>query len=216
MEEPALLMAVQRIVGGVEVEHDLGRRLVMGLQEQIHEQSFDRLCIVADLVIARRFPDAAVLQPVQRGFAGKHRTVFPFRRQALREKCKHRIMAKRVVVVDVLVSQGDCPDALPDQRAYAVNRQIRIAAIDEAGGNPVEQADRSVHVAKQQGAGIRRDRLRRRKRRRLCGCRSLQIRSAGRYSLFASDPLLNLVTTCCKSSFSILGADAPISLRYSV
>ena len=123
--------------------------LRVGLQEQLHEQSFDRLRVVADLVIARRLPDAAVLQPVQRRFAGKHRTVLPLRRQALREKRQHRIMAKRVMVVDVLVSQGDCRDALPDQRAHAVDRSIRIAAIDEAGGHPVEQADRAVDVAKQ-------------------------------------------------------------------
>ncbi len=39
VEEPALLAAVQRVVGGVEIEHDLRRRGGMGLQEQVHQHS---------------------------------------------------------------------------------------------------------------------------------------------------------------------------------
>jgi hypothetical protein len=54
MEEPAFLVAMQGIVGGVEVENDLlGRRLVR-LEEQGDEQSLDRGRVVADLVIAVR------------------------------------------------------------------------------------------------------------------------------------------------------------------
>ena len=34
MEEAALLIAMQRVVGGVEVEHDLLRRAAMGLQKK--------------------------------------------------------------------------------------------------------------------------------------------------------------------------------------
>ncbi len=43
MEEPAFLLAVQRIVGGIEIKDDLLRRLAVGLQEQIDRQGFDRL-----------------------------------------------------------------------------------------------------------------------------------------------------------------------------
>ena len=41
MEEASFLLAVQRVVGGIEVEHDLFGGLV-GLQEQIDKQGFDR------------------------------------------------------------------------------------------------------------------------------------------------------------------------------
>ena len=52
MEEAALLVAVQRVVGGVEVEDDaLGRR-GMRLQEQRYEQALDCARVVADLVVA--------------------------------------------------------------------------------------------------------------------------------------------------------------------
>ena len=35
VEEPPLLMAMQRIVSGVEIERDLRRRFAMGVEEQI-------------------------------------------------------------------------------------------------------------------------------------------------------------------------------------
>jgi hypothetical protein len=65
MEEAAFLVAVQRVVGSVEVEDDLLWRLLVGFEEEIDEQAFDRGRIVAHLVIARRFGPAH-LQPVQR------------------------------------------------------------------------------------------------------------------------------------------------------
>ena len=59
VEEPAFLGAVQRIVGGVQVEHDLlGWRLVR-VEEQLDEQPLDRGRVVADLVVARRLPTPA-------------------------------------------------------------------------------------------------------------------------------------------------------------
>lgn len=158
VEEPSFLVAMQRIIGGVEIEHDLARRLVVGFHEQLDEQGFNRILVVADLMIARRLPDTAMLQPVQRRFAGKHCTVFPLRRQALRQKCEHRVVAQRVVVIDVLVTECDRYDALPDQGgASAVNRAVRIASIDKARGHAIEQANGLVGMAQQKHAGVRGD-----------------------------------------------------------
>jgi hypothetical protein len=52
VEEAALLMAVRRIVGGVQVQDDLRWRLAVGLQEQLDEESFDGLRTSDDLLIA--------------------------------------------------------------------------------------------------------------------------------------------------------------------
>ena len=38
MQEPAFLMAVQGIVGGIEVENNLLRRLPVGIEEELDEQ----------------------------------------------------------------------------------------------------------------------------------------------------------------------------------
>ena len=42
VEEPPFLLAVQRIVGGVEIEHDLLGSALMRLEEQIDQQRLDR------------------------------------------------------------------------------------------------------------------------------------------------------------------------------
>ena len=54
VEEPAFLMAVQRVVGGVEVENDLLGRPGVRLEEEIDEQRLDRRRVVADLLVAGR------------------------------------------------------------------------------------------------------------------------------------------------------------------
>jgi hypothetical protein len=54
VEKTLLLMPVQWVVGGVEVESDLRWRRRMGVAEQLDKQRFDRCRVIADLVIAGR------------------------------------------------------------------------------------------------------------------------------------------------------------------
>ena len=74
VEEPALLMTVQRVIGGVEVERDLPGRPSVRLEEKVDEQSLDRRRLMADLLVAGwRRPRQ--LQPVQRRLARDRRAV---------------------------------------------------------------------------------------------------------------------------------------------
>src|SRR6201995_3267052 len=52
VEEAPFLVPIQRVVGGVEVERDLCRRLVVGIEEQINEQPFHGAGVGGDLVVA--------------------------------------------------------------------------------------------------------------------------------------------------------------------
>ena len=65
VKEAAFLMAVQRIIGGVEVENDLLRRLLVRLQEQIDKQGFDLGAVPGNPVVTRQLRSAQ-LQPVER------------------------------------------------------------------------------------------------------------------------------------------------------
>ena len=65
MEEPPLLLPVQRIIGRIEVENDLFWRSRARLHKQVDKQIPDRHRIVADLVVTRRLK-LAQLQPVER------------------------------------------------------------------------------------------------------------------------------------------------------
>jgi hypothetical protein len=72
MEEPPFLMAVQRVVAGVETENDLARRHPVGLKEEVDAQAPDRHPVVADLVIAR-VGEGSMLEPIQGAPAGQRR-----------------------------------------------------------------------------------------------------------------------------------------------
>ena len=68
-EEPAFLMPVQRIVGGVEIERDLRRGLGVGIEEQIDEQRLNGGAIGGNPGIAGGL-GAAEFEPVQGALAG--------------------------------------------------------------------------------------------------------------------------------------------------
>src|SRR3954469_10283884 len=74
MEEPAFLLAMQRVIGGIEIECDLCRSLGVGIEEQIDEQGLDGSGIGGNAGIAGWLV-AAEFEPVQRAFARQRRTV---------------------------------------------------------------------------------------------------------------------------------------------
>src|SRR5207249_12153869 len=117
--EPPLLLAVQWIIGRIEIENDLPRGAFMRLQEQLDQKLSDRRRIMADLVVACRLK-LAQLQPVQRRLAGNRRTILAPRRELSRQNRHHRIVAKLVVVVEILVAERDREHPLTDQRRHLV------------------------------------------------------------------------------------------------
>jgi hypothetical protein len=64
VEQAAFLMAVQRVVGGVEIEDDLARRHPVCFKEEVDEQALDRRPVMADPMVARG-SDGRMLEPVQ-------------------------------------------------------------------------------------------------------------------------------------------------------
>jgi hypothetical protein len=58
VEEPVLLLAMQRIIGRIQIKNDLLRRPFMRLQEQVDQESPNRNRIVADWYRRRRLVEA--------------------------------------------------------------------------------------------------------------------------------------------------------------
>ena len=143
VEEAALLMAVQRVVGGVEIEDDLLRRAAMRLDEQVDQQPLDHRRIVADLVIAGR-QRPAELQPVQRRLARHRRAILAPRFQLAGEDRHHRVMAQLIVIDEVLIAERQSEHPLADQRLDLVLDQVLAARVAEAGGEPIDETDRPV------------------------------------------------------------------------
>jgi hypothetical protein len=156
VKEPPLLMPVQRVVGGVEIEDDLLGRLLVRLQEQIDKQRLDLGAIPGDPVIARQLRPAP-LQPVERRFAGQRRTIPAAGRQLAGQHRHCRVVAQLVVIDQIFIAQRNSEHALPDQRRHFVLDQFRRAAVGKTLGKPLDQPDCPICRPQQQGSRIRGD-----------------------------------------------------------
>ena len=156
VEEPTLLMAMQRIVSGIEVENDPLERRLVRLEEESDEQALDRRRVMADPVVAAR-NQGRVLEPVERAFAGERRAILALRGELAGQGREHRIVAQLVVIDQVLVAERD-PNTRCATIAATVCSTWAWSDVVEAGREPGHQANRPISRAEQQRPGIRRDR----------------------------------------------------------
>ena len=142
VEEAALLLAMDRVVGGIEVEDQgLGGHRVGGheLIDQDRGESDQGLAI------------DAVLQAAERRRGGQRRLGPGI---ASGSQLQHGVMAQGQVIVEVLVAQRDGDDPLGQQALLIVPDHLRRAWIGECGVEGVEEPGVSFDLAEQQGAGV--------------------------------------------------------------
>ena len=155
MVEAPLLAAVQRHVGGVQVQHQLLRRRPEALREQLRQQRVEAPEVRHHLAMlpvqARR---RRQLQPVQRALARQRLAVVAALLQAAQHRAQQRVLAQRVVIVQILVAQRHAEDALTHQRLHLVHDVGGVAVVGEAGRHPAEQPDRLVGQAHEQRAAV--------------------------------------------------------------
>ena len=117
VEVPTFLLAVNGIIGGIEVEHDAGRRLGVGIEKEIDEQPLDRTAIVVELVVTILADLASVLHPIERRLASERAA------RLVEHGGECRIVPQRVVVDQVLMAERDAEDALAQQVGYRMTDQ---------------------------------------------------------------------------------------------
>ena len=153
----AFLLAVDRVVGGVEVEHDLLRRSLVAIEEDVHEQCFQARRIVIDLVILPGLAPRPVLQPVERALAGHRRTVRTLGLELAGQHMEQRVVTKLIVVVQVFIAEREGEHALADQGLDRVLEQSWVAPVGETAGHPTDQPEAAIQPPQQQPSGIRCD-----------------------------------------------------------
>ena len=164
VEEAPLLLPVQGIVGGIEIQHDPRRRSLGGVQEVLHEQILDGLPVVDDLLVprGRRGPLRRQLQPVER--AAPRQRVAPILRAAAmrarqiplaRGQRQQGVVAQRVVIVEILVALRLGQHPLPQQLLDRVLDPLRPPVIREAGRKTPDQSRALCHLPQQQQPRIR-------------------------------------------------------------
>lgn len=138
VEETAFLLAVRGVVGGVEVQRDLRRRLVVAVEELVDQNL---------LQANQRTSRDAVLQSAERRRTGE-RSVFPgllFGRDLQR-----RIETQLLMIVPVFVAGRDGQDPLGEHRPLLMDDPAWTAWIGNRVIDGVNQAELGVGLPQQQ------------------------------------------------------------------
>jgi hypothetical protein len=157
VEEPAFPMAVQRVVGGVEVENDLLGRPCMRLEEEVEEQGLDRHRVMADSVIARG-ERTGEFEPIERRLASGRRAIQAPNFELARQRRHQRVPAKLVMVVEVFVAERDGENTLRDERADAMFDETRRPPVPKPASKPVDDPDGAIGRSQKQAVRVRGDR----------------------------------------------------------
>jgi hypothetical protein len=99
-----------------------------------------------------------MLQPVERGLAGKHGAIGAAGFEFAGDKTQHRIVAQCIVIVQLLVAQRKAMDALGHKRLKRVLYVLLFPAVAETGRGLPGQADGAIRLPQQQRPRIRGDR----------------------------------------------------------
>lgn len=110
VKEPALLAAVDGIVRGSAIAHDLLGRPAVAIDEQLDQQTLDRARVMADLVVARRRRSWCVLLPAN-GAQSRRRAWSLPASSAMTGSCLSTAALSTVVIAQVLP-----PRAMPNTR----------------------------------------------------------------------------------------------------
>jgi len=70
------------------------------------------------------------------------------------ERRKQRIVTQRIVIVQVFIAQRQTEQPLPQQRRQAVFDERRIAPVDEAASQTINQLQPLVDPAQEQGPRV--------------------------------------------------------------
>ncbi len=135
-------MTVHRIIGRVEVEHQLpGRTCERG------NELFDQLLMNRNRPLVLGVP----LEPAPRRGTGQAAVVTA-------GGLNDRVLTKGVVVVQIFVSQRDRVDPLAHHRHHLVANLPALAWLTEPTCDPPGQPEPAVHLAQQQRPPMRRNR----------------------------------------------------------
>jgi hypothetical protein len=137
---------VDRVVGGVEVQHDLLRpcavALGAGVEELVDQHAVHRHA---------RLPRGPLLEPAQRRRRGQ-RPIRP--RLNARRQLQRRVHPHRLMVVEILVARGDGEHPLSDHRRLLVVDPIGVPRVGQTVAHRLGQPQPTVHLPQQHQPGV--------------------------------------------------------------
>jgi len=159
VEVPAFLQAVHQMAHGVQVQDDFARMFGQTAHGQFQQALLQRLRLVGDLVAARLLV-IAQFDPVQGAGRGQRfalligAAVLGQRIGLAGRRSQQRVPAQQVMVVEVLIAQGQAVNPLGHQLGKCMLDEDLLALIDKTGGDLAAQAQAQVDLAQEQRAAV--------------------------------------------------------------
>ncbi len=163
MEKFPFLIAVQRIVGGVDIMDNLFRRFGMRFEEDIDKKMLYRfrghnyflVGVLGSGIHRRQF------QPIQRAFARQRFSLvllgFPVHTCRIgfsHGYRQHLIFGQMIMVVEIFVPQGKTDNSLGYQRQHTMLYTLFISMICEACGETLKNGRALLNLPQQQATVI--------------------------------------------------------------
>ena len=159
VKEPPLLVPMDRIVRGVQIQNDLWRRFSMGLEKDLHQQAIHCRLVHRDLLVAfllaHRF--SRQLQAIQRALARQGLALVALPRPArsrriglLCQHRQHRILPKLIVVVQIFIPQRQPVHPLAHQLLHRVLDPLRLPMVRKTSRKLGDDPRALLHLAQQQ------------------------------------------------------------------
>jgi hypothetical protein len=142
MKEAAHLMAVHRILGGVQVQDQLRGGLGLRGNEGVDEHAGHR---------EHHGTQGSVLQSAEGGCGGQGLIELAL---AFAGELEERIVAEGVVIIEIFMSRGEGEDALSEQAHLGVGDEQGIAWIGDGGVELIDELKLPVGLAQQEEASV--------------------------------------------------------------
>jgi hypothetical protein len=166
VEEAALLIAVHRVVGGVEVEDDAPGRTTVGAQKLVDEEGVDGVAVIDDFLVARGGAGVGggELEAVEGALTGQGVAAIAGLASVGAQQIaladgdgQKRVIAKGVMIAQVLVAAHQSEDPLGNELLKRVLDQLGAAVVGETCGEALEQPRPHGDLAQQEDPTIRAD-----------------------------------------------------------
>ena len=161
--ETSFLLAVNAVVGRIEIDDDLLGSLGVSRQVQIDPKRFQGRFVGDDFLVSLRCVGVGLseFEPIERAFSGQRRATISLSNARVagdvnlaNSERQHLISAQIVVIIEVFVSEGDGHGSLGEQVTQRVFDGAGIAMIDEAFGESVDDGVSEIDLAQQHGSSV--------------------------------------------------------------
>src|ERR1700757_3559577 len=142
----ALLAAMERIVGRIQIQDDLGTLAWNGLDSTLDEQLLDLVGLCLDLVVTTVDGLGAQLQTIECGRRGQRFALIALQDPISPEwialagdQAMDGIKPQMVMIIEIFVAQDQAMNPLTDKLLNAVFDITRVTVVDETFGKISQQ-----------------------------------------------------------------------------